>query len=273
MSSRAATGLSEPEPDADARIETLKQELTAAHDRANQLQGKLKTAQEELQQFALRASHDFQESLRAMNTFSQLIAEARGEALSDRERQYLDYMLNGTDRMRDLLDYFLIYAQSASDNPATYSMVDLKGVAHSAAKSLHETISESGASVTVSSSLPRVWGNSLRLQQVLRCMITNAIKYRNPDAPLEIRIEAARDIAGEWKVSVHDNGIGIAKQYHESVFAPFKRLHGKNIPGCGMGLAICRRIVEAHGGRTWVDSTPDSGSDFQFTLREEPPSA
>ena len=152
MSSRAATGLSKPEPDADARIETLKQELTAAHDRANQLQGKLKTAQEELQQFALRASHDFQESLRAMNTFSQLIAEARGEALSDRERQYLDYMLNGTDRMRDLLDYFLIYAQSASDNPATYSMLDLKGVAHSAAKSLHETISESGASVTVSSS-------------------------------------------------------------------------------------------------------------------------
>jgi len=268
-----AANVSRPAASADARIKTLEQELAAAHDRASLLQGKLKVAQEEFQQFALRASHDFQESLRAMNTFSQLIAEARGEALSDRERQYLDYMLNGTDRMRDLLDYFLIYAQSASDNPATYSMVDLKGVAHSAVKSLHEPISESGASVTISPSLPRVWGNSPRLQQVLRCMITNAIKYRNPDAPLEIRIEAARDIAGEWKVSVRDNGIGIAKQYHESVFAPFKRLHGKNIPGCGMGLAVCRRIVEAHGGRIWVDSTPDGGSDFQFTLREEPPSA
>jgi light-regulated signal transduction histidine kinase (bacteriophytochrome) len=270
MSSQAATGLSEPAP--DARIETLEQELATAHDRASRLQGKLKAAQDEFQQFALRASHDFQESLRAVNTFSQLIAEARGEALSDRERQYLDFMLNGTDRMRDLLDYILIYAQSASHHPVTYSMVDLKGVAHSAVKSVHGPISESGASVTVGSSLPRIWGNSLRLQQVLRCMITNAIKYRNPDAPLEIRIEAARDIGGEWKVSVHDNGIGIAKQYHESVFAPFKRLHGKNIPGCGMGLAICRRIVEAHGGRIWVNSTPEGGSDFQFTLREEPPS-
>ena len=196
--------------------------------------------------------------------------QAREIVLSDRERQYLDFMLNGTDRMRDLLDYFLIYAQSASDNPATYSMVDLKGVAHSAVKSLHEPISESGASVTISPSLPRVWGNSPRLQQVLRCMITNAIKYRNPDAPLEIRIEAARDIAGEWKVSVHDNGIGIAKQYHESVFAPFKRLHGKSIPGCGMGLAVCRRIVEAHGGHIWVESNPEGGSDFHFTLREDP---
>jgi signal transduction histidine kinase len=105
---------------------------------------------------------------------------------------------------------------------------------------------------------------------VLRSLITNAIKYRQPDAPVEIQIEAARDVAGYWKVPVRDNGIGMAKQYHESVFAPFKRLHGKNIPGCGMGLVVCRRIIEMHGGRIWVDSTPGGGSDFQFTLREEP---
>jgi len=273
MSSRPARGLSEPAPNADTHIDTLKQELAAAHDRATQLQGKLKAAQEEFQQFALRAAHDFQESLRAVHTFSQLIAEARGEALSDRERQYIDYMVSGSDRMRDLLDYILIYSQSASHNPATYSMVDLRGAAHGAIKSLHEPISESGASITVSSSLPRIWGNYLRLQQVLRCIISNAIKYRNPDVPLEIRIEAARDVAGVWKVSVQDNGIGIAEQYHESIFAPFKRLHGKSVPGCGMGLAVCRRIVDAHGGRIWVDSTPDGGSDFQFTLRESPPSS
>jgi len=150
--------------------------------------------------------------------------------------------------------------------PPTYT----KNVAIAA---LTPTVSGNPTAYAVSPSLPRAWGNPLRLQQVLRCMITNAIKYRNPDAPLEIRIEAVRDTAGGWKVSVRDNGIGIAKQYHESVFAPFKRLHGKNIPGCGMGLAVCRRIVEAHGGRTWVDSTPDGGSDFQFTLREEPPSS
>jgi len=268
-----AANVSRPAASADARIKTLEQELAAAHDRASLLQGKLKVAQEEFQQFALRASHDFQESLRAVNTFSQLIAEARRENLSDRERQYLDFMLDGTDRMRDLLDYILIYSQAASDNPATYGMVDMKSVAHGAVKSLHQPTLESGANVTVSPALPMVWGNFLRLQQVLHCLIANAIKYRNHDLPVEVRIEAARDRGGEWKISVRDNGIGIAKQYHESVFVPFKRLHGKNIPGCGMGLAVCRRIVETHGGRIWVESNPGSGSEFHFTLRNEPPLA
>jgi light-regulated signal transduction histidine kinase (bacteriophytochrome) len=272
MSSPAVTGFSEPVPDLNARIETLERELAAVQARANRLQGKLRTAEEEFQQFALRASHDFQESLRAVNTFSQLIAEERGEALSERERQYLDYMLSGAQRMRDLLDYMLIYSQSASENMGTCGMIDLKGVAQGAIKSLHGPISESRASVSLGSASPMVWAHLLRLQQVLRSLITNAIKYRNPDVPVEIRIEASPHASGQWKVSVRDNGIGIAMQYHESVFAPFKRLHGKNIPGCGLGLPVCRRIVEAHGGRIWVESTPGVGSDFQFTLREEPPS-
>ena len=270
MSSHAATQLTEPAPDSNARIEALEQELAVARDRATWLEGRLKAAQEEFQQFALRASHDFQESFRAVNTFSQLIAEARGDALSDQERHYLGYMRNGSDRMRDLLDYLLIYSQAASDNPGTYSMVDLAGVAQAAIKSLDRPISESGASVRLGPGLPVVCANFQRLLQVLRSLITNAIKYRKPDAPVEIQIEAARDAAGHWKVSVRDNGMGIAKQYHESVFAPFKRLHGKTIPGCGMGLAVCRRIIEAHGGRIWVESLPGGGSDFQFTLREEP---
>lgn len=270
MSSRAATHLSEPVPDANARIEILQQELAAARDRATWLEGRLKALQEEFQQFALRASHDFQESFRAVNTFSQLLAEARGDALSDQERQYLDYMLKGSDRMRDLLDYLLIYSQASSENSTSHTNVNLASVAHAALKSLHRPISESGASVRLGSALPVVCANFQRLQQVLRSLITNAIKYRKPDAPVEVQIEAARDVPGHWKVSVRDNGIGIAKQYHESVFAPFKRLHGKTIPGCGMGLAICRRIIEAHGGRIWVDSIPGSGCDFQFTLREKP---
>lgn len=270
MSARAASGTSKSVPDEKVRIEALEQELAAVHAVANRLQEKLRAAQEEFQQFALRASHDFQESLRAVNTFSQLIAEERGEALSDRERQYLGYMLNGPGRMRNLLDYILIYSQSTSDSPTAYSMVDLNGVAQGALTSLHGPITESGAGIRLGPSLPVVWGSFLRLQQVLRSLITNAIKYRRPDAPAEVRIDAAPHLPGQYKVSVRDNGIGIAPQYHESVFAPFKRLHGKNIPGCGMGLAVCRRIVDAHGGRIWVDSTPGSGSDFQFTLRQEP---
>jgi light-regulated signal transduction histidine kinase (bacteriophytochrome) len=252
---------------------SLELELAAAKQRVDALQRELKAAQQDFQQFALHASHDFQESLRAVNAFSQLIADERGSSLSDRERQFVKYMLSGTERMRDLLDYILIYAQSAPENSAVCALIDLRAVVQGAVKTLHAPISESGASITASASLPMVWANLLRLQQVLRSLISNAIKYRKPDAPVEVRIEASPHGSDMWTISVRDNGIGIAKQYHESVFGPFKRLHGKAVPGCGMGLTVCRRIVESHGGRIWVDSTPGDGCDFQFTLRAAPPAA
>jgi signal transduction histidine kinase len=255
------------------RERRLEQKLAAAAGSVDQLRAKLRSAQQDFQQFALHASHDFQEAVRSVNAFSQLIAQERGTALSERERQYIQYMLGGTERMRELLDYILIYSQAAADNFAAYSLIDLNGVAHAALKSLQKRVAESGAVVTVGPSLPVVWAHMLRLQQVLHSLITNAIKYRRPDTPVHIRIDAARHLAGQWKISVGDNGIGIAAQYHESIFSPFKRLHGKNIPGCGMGLAVCRRIIDAHGGRIWMESVPGGGSDFHFTLREAAPAA
>lgn len=254
------------------RPETNRQpESDGGKGQIERLQAELRAAHEEFQQFALHASHDFQESLRAVKTFSQLLAEERGEEFSERERLYLDFMLSGTERMRDLLDYILIYSQSTSDNLSTYGSLDVGGIVEGALKHLGDPISRSGAHITLGPSWPTVWANLRGLRQVITSLVSNAIKYRKPDGSLEIRIEAAPHGPGEWKISVRDNGIGIAEQYHKAIFAPFKRLHGKSIPGCGMGLAVCRRIVEAHGGRIWVESTPGGGCDFQFTLRETAP--
>jgi len=256
------------------RTRNAERELAAAAEKIDRLQDALLRAQQEFHQFALRASHDFQESSRAITIFSQLIAEQRG-ASEDREREYLHHVAAGHQRMRALLDSILLYSQSASDHAATYGMVDLKSAVHGALKALQPAILESGARVEADPSLPVVWANLPRLQQVLQCLIANSIAYRRADRAPEVHISGGGQPApGEWLICVRDNGIGIEKQYHEAIFAPFKRLHGREIPGSGLGLAVCRRIVEAHGGRIWVESSPEGstpeGSTFSFTLREGP---
>ena len=133
--------------------------------------------------------------------------------------------------------------------------------------SLSAAIQESGATIT-HDPLPDVWLESRSLVQLLQNLIGNAIKYRGPD-PLHVHVSA--ELQGEeWLFSVSDNGIGIAPQYHDRIFGIFKRLHGKEIPGTGIGLAICQRIVEWHGGKIWVESDLGSGAEFRFTLAKEP---
>jgi signal transduction histidine kinase len=114
--------------------------------------------------------------------------------------------------------------------------------------------------------LPSVKGSPTRLQQLISCLLSNSLKYRRPEEPLRISMGAQRESNERWTISVSDNGIGIAPQYHQSIFEPFQRLHGRDVPGVGMGLALSRRIVEVHGGRLWVESTPGQGSIFRFTL-------
>jgi signal transduction histidine kinase len=111
-----------------------------------------------------------------------------------------------------------------------------------------------------------VWGDSTQLAQVFQNLIGNALKYRSPDPP-RIAIHAEREASGEWLVSIHDNGIGIDPKHHERIFRPFQRLHGREFAGTGIGLALCRRIVESHGGRIWVESNTGSGSTFRFSLK------
>jgi signal transduction histidine kinase len=248
------------------RIRTAEQDLAEANQNLASVRQDLQRSHDEFQQFALRASHDFQEPLRSIAAFTELMEQKRGGELSEDQKIYLGYVLSGTHRIQRLLDYILRYAQTSHEIPRNYTLVALKNVLDSAIRNRSEVIAGSEASITAADPLPLVWGNFLGLQQVFECLITNSIKYRQPGIPANIRISAEQRSPEEWLVSFEDNGIGIAQQHHQSIFVPFKRLHGRDIPGTGMGLALCRRIIAAHGGKIWVESALGQGAKFLFTL-------
>jgi signal transduction histidine kinase len=252
------------------RVRSAERQVAAASKRIEILRQELERSHQEFQQFALHASHDFQEPLRSIAAFIELMHQQRSGELSEEQNVYLGHVLAGTQQLQRLLDYMLRYSQVAHENPRSCGMVQLKGVIDSALRSLHEALDNSHAKVLVSGPLPGVWGHFPSLQQVIESLVSNAIKYRRPDAPLSIRIGAELRSQEEWLISIEDNGMGIAKQHHASIFLPFKRLHGRDIPGTGMGLALCRRIVGAHGGRIWVESSSGQGAKFLFTLGASP---
>ena len=247
------------------RVRSAEREAAAANERIETLRQELKRSHEEFQQFALHASHDFQEPLRSIAAFSELMRQERG-SLSGEQSVFLEHVLAGTQRLRRLLDYMLRYSQVAHENPGSCGMVQLKSATDGALRNLNEAIRDSQAQIVVNGPLPAVWGHLSSLQQLIESLVGNAIKYRRPNTPLSIRIGAERRSQEEWLISIEDNGIGIATQHHASIFLPFKRLHGREILGTGMGLALCRRIVGAHGGRIWVESSPGQGAKFLFTL-------
>jgi signal transduction histidine kinase len=269
-----------PEPADDAvliatarsllRVRSAEREVAAAREQMDTLRQELQRSREEFQQFALHASHDFQEPLRSITAFIELMNRERGGKLSGEQGVYIGYILAGTQRLQRLLDYMLRYSQAAHENPSSCGMVQLKSVTDGALRNLSETIRNSQAKVVVRGPLPDVWGHFPSLQQLIESLVGNAIKYRRPDTPLSIRISAESHSQDEWLISIEDNGIGIGAQHHTSIFLPFKRLHGREIPGTGMGLALCRRIVGAHGGRIWVESSPGQGAKFLFTLDASP---
>jgi signal transduction histidine kinase len=248
------------------RVRTAERQVAAANERLETLRQELQRSHQEFQQFALHASHDFQEPLRAITAFIELIDRERRSDLPGEQSVYRGYILAGTQQLQRLLDYMLRYSQAAHDNSRSCGMVQLKSVIDSALRNLGEAIRSSQAKVVVSGPLPAVWGHFSSLQQLIESLVGNAIKYRRPDTPLSIRINAEPHSQETCLISIEDNGIGIATQHHASIFLPFKRLHGREIPGTGMGLALCRRIVGAHGGRIWVESSPGRGTKFLFTL-------
>jgi signal transduction histidine kinase len=143
--------------------------------------------------------------------------------------------------------------------------VELKGVVLAAQAGKLAEFDEAGAKIEMTT-LPAVKGSPARLQQLFGCLLSNSLKYRSPQEPLRVSVSAERESEHVWRISVTDNGVGIAPQYHRSIFEPFQRLHGRDVPGVGMGLALSRRIVEVHGGRLWVESAAAKGSTFHFTL-------
>lgn len=223
-------------------------------------------ANEDLKQFAFAASHDLQEPLRMITAYSQLLV-SRYEGQMDAEvSKCIEFIADGTKRMRELLADLLSYTRLAVDGQETFESVDLNQVFKKALAICEFSIQEAHAAVT-SDPLPTVPGHEPHFVQLFQNLITNAVKYRGENPP-QVHVSAKKQ-GGLWRFAVADNGLGIPREYHEQIFGVFKRLHGRAIPGTGIGLAICQRIVHRYGGRIWVESEVNRGATFYFTLPSE----
>lgn len=217
----------------------------------------------ELEQFAFVASHDLQEPLRMVAAYTQLLGERyRGKLDPDADR-YISYACEGALRLQSLIQDLLAFSRVGFSG-APCEKVDVNCSLQTALQNLAPAITESDA-VIHAGSLPTIWMSRSQLTQVFQNLIGNAIKFRTEERPV-IYVQSAR-VDDEWQFSVSDNGIGIEPAHAEAVFAIFQRLHTRNeYPGNGIGLAICKRIVERFGGRIWLESHPGRGSKFQFAL-------
>ncbi|MBM3475636.1 MAG: PAS domain S-box protein [Armatimonadetes bacterium] len=221
----------------------------------------------ELEQFAYVASHDLQEPLRMVQSYVELLEKRYRDQLDDSGKEFIGYALDGAERMRQLIRDLLAISRlgTRGREPAP---TDTREVFDRVLRDLGEAIRESGARIT-HDELPTVMADGSQLAQVFQNLLSNAIKFRS-DEPCRVHVGAAhRD--GEWLFTVRDNGIGISPQHAERVFVPFQRLHSRReYPGTGIGLALCRRIVERHGGRLWLESRPGEGATFLFTIPDSP---
>jgi PAS domain S-box-containing protein len=217
----------------------------------------------DLEQFAYAASHDLQEPLRMITTYSQLLLKGYRGQLEGQAGLCVQNIADGTKRMRDLLGDLLAYTQLTTDGQEPSDVADLNMVYEKALHNLQAAIEENGAVITCDP-LPFVPGREAHFIQLFQNLIGNSIKYHG-DNPPRIHVAAEKQ-GGLWRFAVSDNGIGIDPLYHRQIFGVFKRLHGKQISGTGIGLAICQRVVERGGGRIWVESEPNRGATFYFTL-------
>ena len=229
----------------------------------------IRTTSAELQEFAYALTHDLQEPLRMVVNFSQLLAREHAGKLGEDADKYISYSVEGALRIEALLKGLLNYLEVTERDRDRLSPIDCNQALSQALSSLQTAIQQSGATVT-SDPLPTVIAKEVVLVQIFQNLIGNSIKYRSEATPT-IHISAARTAEG-WLFSVRDNGIGIDPADAEFVFGMFKRLHGKEIPGTGIGLALCRKVAERHGGRIWVESEAGQGAVFKFTIPTGGPS-
>ncbi len=223
------------------------------------------TANEELRQFSYAATHDLQEPLRTIVVFSQLLGRSYRQILDERGRHLLQTVEDAALRMSTLIDHLLAYTRvGGMESPGTNVAVDAHATLQDTLVQLKGAIEETKAVITCDA-MPAVWAEPAQLSQVFLNLISNAIKYRKPQEPPAIHVTASvADGMATFQVS--DNGIGFRQEYADRIFLLFQRLHGRSIPGTGIGLALCRRIVERLGGKIWVTSEENIGSIFYFTL-------
>jgi PAS domain S-box-containing protein len=217
----------------------------------------------ELEHFAYVASHDLQEPLRTVSGFTQLLARRYRGALDEKADQFIDFAVDGCNRMRQLIEDLLEYSR-VNTRGRPFLTTDCEAILDRALANLKVTIEETGTAIT-HDRLPTISGDATQIGQLFQNLIANAIKFRSRHSP-EVQISAAKS-ATEWTFSVTDNGIGIEPRYAEKVFVLFQRLHTRDVyPGTGIGLALCKKIVERHRGRIWFEPNPTGGTRFCFTI-------
>jgi PAS domain S-box-containing protein len=251
-------------------LQATTEELQTSNDEQNQTQielrelvNKLKISNKELEQFAYVASHDLQEPLRMVSSFTQLLERRYKSKLDDDADDYIGYIVEGAKRMKDLIDDLLTFSRLNKET-MTFDVVLMDIALDDVLLNLKAYIKENNAEI-IYDKLPTIECDRVQIQQLLQNLLTNAIKFHGDKPPL-IRI-SAQELENEWIFSITDNGIGIDLRHQEQIFSIFKRLHTrKEYEGTGIGLSICKRIVERHGGQIWVESEPEEGSTFYFTI-------
>jgi PAS domain S-box-containing protein len=224
----------------------------------------LERSNAELEQFAYVASHDLQEPLRMVASYTQLLQRRYEGKLDAQADRYIHFAVDGAQRMQTLINDLLALSRVGTQGRA-FQPVDIAEVVRRALRWLGQAIEESGGRVEVGP-LPVVRGDAGQLEQVFQNLIANALKFRRPDVPPLVAVTAERR-DDEWEITVRDNGIGFEQQFAEQIFVVFQRLHTRaEYAGTGVGLAICKKIVERHGGRIWAESVPNEGTTFYFTL-------
>ena len=251
----------------DARAKTRAVQLERQNRLLERAQAQLEESNERLEQFAYAASHDMREPLRMVSSYLQLIEKRHADDLDEEGEEFLEFAVNGANRMQEMIDALLDYSRVDTQGDP-FEPVDLNAVLADIQKDLEVRIERSDAEIEIEE-LPRVEGDAAQLRQLFQNLLSNAIEYSG-DEPPRIEVTAEGDGA-EWIVSVSDEGIGIDPEDQERIFEVFQRLHShEEHAGTGIGLALCERIVERHGGEIWVDSEPGEGTTFSVTLPAGP---
>jgi PAS domain S-box-containing protein len=254
------------------QVYTIFEDITERKEREADLKrysDELARSNAELKSFAYAASHDLREPLRTISGFLQILKQDYGAKLDDKARDYINRTVDASKRLHDMIDDLLSFSRLET-RKKTFAKVDLNNVLAESVRDLEAAISEHGAKVSAES-LPVVLADDQQMSILFRNLIDNAIKFRGKEPP-SVKVHARRD-GDEWLVSFKDNGIGIDPADRAKIFNMFSRLHSwKEYPGNGIGLAMCKKIVERHGGRIWVESEIGKGSTFLFTLPDRPSS-
>jgi signal transduction histidine kinase len=245
-------------------LEEANAELLRCNQELTQTQAQLTVANANLEQFALAAGHDLQEPLRTITTMTELLRYQIEDKVDASTSNLFLMVIDGARRMKKLLDGILQYAQISQSDPEPSQEFSLSDAVGNATANLHKILQDEHAEITCGV-LPNIFADHGQISLVLQNLILNSVKYRRKDVSPLIQI-SAEPFGGDWTVSVKDNGEGFSEEYAQSIFGVFKRLHGHDIPGSGMGLALCQKIVQRHGGTMRASSVPGEGSVFSFTL-------